>query len=101
MKRSKTVENYERALGIINKILSEEERIDITKFLLILAQDHPGELVSTYYKMSSSLRNRIIIELRDKKKIPAIKMYRDETKVSLKEAKDAVEKIAEEENIIL
>ena len=93
--------DYERATEILQQVYTNPNSFDAFGFLLKLTKTHPNVLVEAYESHSTSLRFRVISYLKDSFKIRAIKIYRDETGVGLREAKEAVEKIAEEEGIQL
>ncbi|NQU23621.1 MAG: ribosomal protein L7/L12 [Candidatus Nealsonbacteria bacterium] len=49
---------------------------------------------------ATELETRVLAELQTSGKIPAIKLYREETNAGLKEAKDAVEAFAGQHDIV-
>jgi hypothetical protein len=99
MKENQTAKLYKEALQIVSDVNSNPARLDVVPFFLDLAKDFPEALIQTYRKNFPSLRFRVIEFLKQGKKIQAIKLYRDETKVDLKTAKETVEQIAQEEGI--
>jgi len=99
MKLSKDAQSFQEAIQIISKVRFNPDKFDSVSFLLSLAQENPGTLVSTYRKLHPTLKDQIIGLLRQNRKFQAIKLYRDECLVDLKTAKDAVDAIAAEENL--
>jgi ribosomal protein L7/L12 len=84
------------------KLYREETRIGLKEAkdtVEALAAGQPiarksGELVKNIGVDPNSLEGQVLALMRDQKKIWAIKLYREQTGVGLKQAKDAVEALA-------
>jgi len=98
-----------QALGVYHAIMAGKVPLDGRSLLLMhLIAENPKEFVaaakraglgSFFLNLTSDLEERVLVELRSGRKIPAIKLYREATHLGLKEAKDAVEAIGERNGI--
>jgi len=84
---------YKKAIDKIIQIRKEPEKVDTIDFLLHFASENPELLLHLLDKTEVPLRERIISILREGRKVQAIKLYREETRANLKEAKDFVDQI--------
>lgn len=98
---SKTEMVFQKALMVIAKVHQNPKSLDVVDFLLRLATINPKDLVSAYERTTNGRRSQIVELLKKSYKIQAIQLYREQTGVSLLKAKEAVEKIANEEGIII
>jgi ribosomal protein L7/L12 len=81
--------HYAEAIDALEKI----QQLDCARIILVeIAKLHPSAVVKAYEKLHKRLWLKDVIDLlKSKKKIDAIKLYREKTGVGLKEAKVAVD----------
>lgn len=87
---------YAEAIEILMEKVNVDQAHDTKRRMLVLwAKGHPKTFVEAFYKASLSIRTDIWGEIdsiiKSDRLIEAIKKYRELSRSSLKEAKDAVE----------
>ena len=84
--------NYSKAIEILEMLISDKKE-DQIKILFDIAKRSPSEIVKAYG--NTSMDCQIKKEYKENGKISAIKMYRNFFNKTLKESKEAVEKLCE------
>jgi len=98
-----------QALGVYHAFMSGKVSLEGQSLLLMhLLATNPREFVNAarkaglgnfFLNLTTDLEERVLVELRNYRKIPAIKLYREATRVGPKEAKEAVEAIGDRNGI--
>jgi len=94
----RTNDYYKEAIKRIVDFRRNPKDFDTVEFLLFLASENPELLVDSFNKTKHS---QIVSLLRKDKKIQAVKLYREQAGVTLREAKEYVDQIIVNESIPL
>lgn len=95
--------HYSKAIEILGRLnFSENREQDITSLLFKIASTRPSAIVRAYGPDKLSPEEKRMHDLRKRcrdlylagQKVPAIKLWRSETRASLVDAKDAIEAMA-------
>ena len=80
----------------VAKFINDATDDDLRTFFLDILKFHPETVIHVLNYGDGAWMEEVMVQLREVKKINAIKIYRQYTGLSLKAAKDAVELIIDE-----
>lgn len=89
-----SIENLKKAISLLQE-LEMDPGTDFRDIVYELARSNPGTLLAVVDTLKNSWIELVREELKNERKIQAIKIYREQTGLGLKESKEAVESMPE------